>query len=90
MIKKREAIIQKVKSKYWQHTHKYGIQIPKSVKEALEIDKENGDHIWRDSIAEEMNKIKTEQAFELYENNRWISTDHALLGVRHQTWREFL
>ena len=32
--KKRRAIIAKVKSKYWQQTHKYGIRVPKNVKEA--------------------------------------------------------
>ena len=37
-MKKRKAIISKLKSKYWQRTHKYGIRIPKSVKEAYQID----------------------------------------------------
>lgn len=37
-IKKREHHISKVKSKYWQRTHKYGIEIPKSVAHALELD----------------------------------------------------
>jgi hypothetical protein len=38
VIKKKAHIIQKVKSRYWQRTHKYGIRLPKSVAEALEID----------------------------------------------------
>ena len=42
VIRKRKAIIAKVKSKYWSRTHKYGIRIPKSVKEAREIDAQNG------------------------------------------------
>ena len=33
-LKKRNRIISKVKSKYWHRTHKFGIRIPKSVKEA--------------------------------------------------------
>jgi len=29
VLKKRERIIQKLKSKYWKRTHKYGIRIPR-------------------------------------------------------------
>ena len=57
--KKRDHIIAKVKSKYWQRTHKYGIMIPKSVKEAYEIDRENANRLWSDAIAEEMIKVKS-------------------------------
>ena len=53
-IRKRKTIISKVKSKYWQRTHKYGLRIPKSTKEAYEIDKENGDTMWHDAITMEM------------------------------------
>ena len=42
-LKKRNQIISKVKSKYWLRTHKFGIQIPKSVEEAKCFDQENGD-----------------------------------------------
>ena len=48
----------KVKSKYWERTHKYGIRIPKTVQEAYAIDTENGDSYWTDAIREEMAKIK--------------------------------
>jgi hypothetical protein len=34
VYKKRDQILSKIKSKYWQRTHKYGIRIPKSVAEA--------------------------------------------------------
>eukprot|EP00978_Attheya_sp_CCMP212_P017504 scaffold46664_cov63-Attheya_sp.AAC.5 len=42
-MKKRDRIISKVKSTYWARTHKYGIRVPKNIKEAKEIDLENGD-----------------------------------------------
>ena len=38
----KERILGKVKSKYWTRTHKFGIRVPKTVKEALDIDKESG------------------------------------------------
>jgi len=59
VIKKRSAIVSKVKStKYWQRTHKYGIEVPKSVKHALELDQRNGDTQWWDAICEEMANVR--------------------------------
>ena len=66
--RKVKAIIQKVKSnKYWERTHKYGIRLPKSIKEAEEIDKENGNHLWRDAIRLEMKNVRV--GFEVYEGD---------------------
>lgn len=62
-----EKILSKVKSKYWERSHKFGIRIPKSIQEAINIDKENGDTLWTDAIAEEMNKVMI--AFELYDDS---------------------
>ena len=42
VLRRRSRIIAKVKAKYWRTTHKFGIRVPKSVNEALAIDKENG------------------------------------------------
>ena len=56
--KKRKTIISKLKSKYWQRTHKYGIIIPKSVKEVYTFDKDNGNNLWTEGINEEMNKVR--------------------------------
>ena len=58
--RKRKAIISKLKSKYWQMMHKYGIKIPKSVKEAYEFDEKNGNKLWTDEIKEETNKVRVE------------------------------
>ena len=63
-------IIAKIKSKYWEKTHKYGIRIPKSVKEAWEIDAENeaaGIEVpkWWDAVMKEMKNVRI--AFEEYE-----------------------
>ena len=65
VLKKQKQILGKLKSKYWERTHKFGICIPKSIKEAIEIDKQNGNTLWQDAIAEEMAKVRV--AFELYE-----------------------
>ena len=57
MIKKRKTIIKKVKSKYWQRTHKYGLHVPKTIHEAKEIDKENGNSLWMDAVKLEMSNV---------------------------------
>ena len=39
VIKKRDRIIYNTAIKYWQNTHKYGLRIPHTVKESIDIDK---------------------------------------------------
>ena len=54
VFKKHNQILLKVKTKYWQCTHKFGIRIPKSVAQAQVIDKENRNTLWWDAIVMEM------------------------------------
>jgi hypothetical protein len=54
-----------MKSKYWQQTHKYGIEVPKSVKHALEIDQKNGDNQWWEAIMTEMANVRV--AFQVFD-----------------------
>ena len=68
LLKKRDSIISKTASKYWKKTHKYGLSIPHTVKESIEIDKENWDTLWWDSILQEMKNVRP--AFESYEGNK--------------------
>jgi hypothetical protein len=63
-MKKRNHIISKVKSKYWIHSHKSGIEIPKTVKHALELDCRNSNTLWWDAIMQEMNNVRI--AFEKF------------------------
>ncbi len=67
ILKKQKRILQKVKTKYWARTHKYGVRIPKSIKEATEIDKENGNTLWRDAVRLEMKNVRV--AFEEFEGD---------------------
>lgn len=57
-LKLRNRIINKAKTKYWRTTHKFGIELPKSVKEALALDQKNGNTFWRDALNKEMNRVK--------------------------------
>jgi Reverse transcriptase (RNA-dependent DNA polymerase) len=61
MLAQRERIVaaaKKNKKKYWQTTHKFGFRLPKSVKEAFEIDREEGNSLWRDAIEKEMRNVR--------------------------------
>ncbi len=42
---------------YLKRTHKFGIEVPKTIKKALELDKRNGNTFWADAIAKEMKDI---------------------------------
>jgi hypothetical protein len=77
-LRKRKRILQKVKSKYWARTHKYGIRIPKSIKEAMEIDRELGNTLWMDAIKLEMQNVRI--AFEEYDGD-----PNALIGYTQIT-----
>ena len=57
VLKHRDWIISKVKSKYWKTTHMYGIRLPHSVEEALLLDKESGTDYWAKAIAKENKKV---------------------------------
>jgi len=58
VLRKRNRIISKVKSKYWRTTHKFGIRLPHSVKEALELDRQTGTDYWRKALNKEMSRVK--------------------------------
>ena len=45
--------------------HKFGIRIPKTVKEAKRLDEQNGNTLWWDAICKEMKNVRV--AFEVFE-----------------------
>ena len=75
VLKRKERIINKVKSKYWRTTHKFGIEVPKSVEEAYEIDRSTGTNHWTKAIEKEMKNVRV--AFEKLDN---VSQDQMRTG----------
>jgi hypothetical protein len=60
-LKKRDRIISLVKrrnTRYLKRTHKFGIEVPKTVPEALALDKKNGNTLWADAIAKELKNVR--------------------------------
>ncbi len=59
-LKKCDAIIALVKKRsvwYLKCTHKFSIECPKTVEDALELNKCNGNTMWADAIGKEMRNI---------------------------------
>ena len=58
VLKKRDRIISKVKARYWKRTHKFGIEMPKTVQEAYALDEANGNTYWHDAIDKEFKNVQ--------------------------------
>jgi hypothetical protein len=67
VLKKRTAIISKLRSKFWQKTHTYVVRIPRTISEGKDIDQANGDTRWTDAIQLEIKNCQI--AFEVYNGN---------------------
>jgi len=57
ILKKKKWIITKIKTKYWQTAHKFGIKIPKLVEHALWINQQMGTDYWWKAIKKEMKNV---------------------------------
>jgi hypothetical protein len=85
-IKKEKRIIKLVKSRYSQRSHKFGIYVPRTVQEALQIDQDTGTTYWRDAIHKEMSNNRL--AFKFLEDEekvpigyKWIRC-HMIFDVK--------
>jgi hypothetical protein len=50
--------LKSVKSRMIKRTHKFEFRIPRNVKEVLQIDQEDGTHLWHAAILNEMTAIR--------------------------------
>ena len=53
VIKKVKLIISAVSSRVAKKTHKFGVEVPRTVEEALKLDGQNGNLYWRNAISKE-------------------------------------
>ena len=77
VLKKLERIIllvRKRNTRNLKRNEKFGISLPKNVKEALQLDKENGNTLWADAIATEMKNVKV--AFKILDDGEMAPRDH--------------
>ena len=66
VLKKRNRVIAAVNRRYHKRTHKFGIEIPKTVDEAVKLDEKNNNTLWQDAIAKEMKNVRI--AFKILED----------------------
>ncbi len=71
VLKKEDTKISLVKQhnfQYLKKTHKYSLPLPKSVEDALAIDRHSDSTVWKDAIAKEMKNVRF--AFDALEDGR--------------------
>ena len=56
-LRKRDVMVSSIDSRIKKRTHKYGIEIPTSHKEAIRLDTLNGNKLWADSRKLEMSNV---------------------------------
>jgi hypothetical protein len=64
----KHRIVKAVNSRYLKRTHRFGIEIPKTVKQALEIDADVGSNHWHDAIVKEINAVRV--AFDILKEGK--------------------
>jgi hypothetical protein len=57
-------------ARYLKRTHKFGIEVPKTVQEAHDLDQKNGNTFWTDAIAKEMQEVR--KAFDILPDDRAV------------------
>ena len=67
VLKKKARLVSKLKTIYHKNNLKFGIVVPRTIKEALALDRANNNHFWRIAIDKEMTNVKI--AFKFLDNN---------------------
>ena len=85
-LRKRDIIISKIKARIRKTTHKYGIEIPRSVEHAKELDEKNNNSLWQEAIDKEMHNVGV--AFQILEDDEHVpvgwkkATGHMIFDVK--------
>jgi hypothetical protein len=91
-IQKRDRIIAAVNKRYLARTHKFGIVVPKTVAEALDLDKSSGTSYWQEEIYLEAKKLNV--AFQELEDGEQVPVGyqfvkcHMLFDVKEASSRK--
>ena len=70
VLRKRSASIRAAKRRKLNNKYKYGVEVPKDVKHALELGRKNGNTFWRDAITKEMGLLKALRVFEILDRGK--------------------
>ena len=91
-LKKRDRIIGAVNNRFKKKSHKFGIELPTSVKAALLLDKETGTTFWYDAIQKEMKNVRIafdikQDATQVPVGYKWIPC-HMILDIKMDMTRK--
>jgi len=85
-LRHQRTFMKSTRKRYLKHSHKFGIRHPKTVEEALEIDKQTKTTFWRDAIHKKMKNNR--MAFKVLEEDervpigyKWI-TCHMIFDIK--------
>jgi hypothetical protein len=56
--------------------YKFGIQVPKGIKNAFDLDKKNGNQLWQEAIKTELKQLTDYQTFIVLDSGEDIPTDY--------------
>ena len=82
-LRERERIIMSVKARFAKRKFKFGFEIPNSIKDALRIDKENGNTFWHDALKKEIKDVRV--AFKFLDWNAKAPIGYQQIGG-HIVW----
>ena len=82
-IKRKERMIKATSKSYHKKQHKFGIELPKSVHQAVLLDKKNGDTLWMDALKKEIGDIRV--AIEVLWDEDNIPVGYQKVGT-HLVW----
>ena len=77
MLKKRDSVIASVskwQTRYLKRSYKFGIELPKTVEEALTLDAKYGNTLWADAISKKMENNRV--AFEVLPDGKPVPIGH--------------
>ena len=77
-LKKRQVILAALKKRIRKTTHKYGIEIPTSVEHAYELDRKNGNNLWKEALEMEMYNIGA--PFEILEDGKSAPAGYTMVS----------
>ena len=76
-LKRCDQIIGKIDARFTKKSHKLGIAVPSTFKEALQMDRDNGNTAWWDSIQKEMKNVRV--AFNILDDDANLPPGHTFV-----------
>ena len=83
VLKMRDRIIASIKkqqTRYLKKSHKFGIELSKTVKQVYAVDNKNGNILWADEIYNEMENVKV--AFEVLPDGKSVPICYQFVQCR--------